>query len=49
VLRAEAERLRGAELREFRVAAARRVKPAERRELMARFKARELDVLVRRP
>jgi len=44
---AEAERLRGAELREFRVGCLHgRVKPAERRELMARFKARELDVLV---
>jgi ATP-dependent DNA helicase RecG len=44
---AEAERLRGAELRDFRVGCLHgRVKPAERRELMARFKARELDVLV---
>ena len=44
---AEAERLRGAELREFRVGCLHgRVKPAERREVMARFKARELDVLV---
>jgi ATP-dependent DNA helicase RecG len=44
---AEAERLRGAELREFRVGCLHgRVKPGERRELMARFKARELDVLV---
>jgi ATP-dependent DNA helicase RecG len=44
---AEAERLRGAELREFRVGCLHgRVKTAERRELMARFKAHELDVLV---
>ena len=44
---AEAERLRGAELRDFRVGCLHgRVKPAERRELMARFRARELDVLV---
>ncbi len=44
---AEAERLRGAELREFRVGCLHgRMKPGERRELMARFKARELDVLV---
>jgi len=43
----EAERLRRAELREFRVGCLHgRLKPAERRELMARFKARELDVLV---
>jgi ATP-dependent DNA helicase RecG len=44
---AEAERLRTAELREFRVGCVHgRLKPAARRELMARFKARELDVLV---
>jgi ATP-dependent DNA helicase RecG len=44
---AEAERLRGAELREFRVGCLHgRLKPAARRELMARFKACELDVLV---
>ena len=44
---AEAERLRGAELREFRVGCLHgRVRPGERRELMARFKARGLDVLV---
>jgi ATP-dependent DNA helicase RecG len=44
---AEAERLRGAELRDFRVGCLHgRVKPAERRELMARFNARDLDVLV---
>ena len=44
---AEAERLRGAELRDFRVGCLHgRMKPAERREVMARFKARELDVLV---
>jgi ATP-dependent DNA helicase RecG len=44
---AEAERLRGAELREFRVGCLHgRMKPGERRELMARFKARKLDVLV---
>jgi len=43
----EAERLRGAELRGFRVGCLhRRLRPAERRELMARFKAHELDVLV---
>jgi ATP-dependent DNA helicase RecG len=43
----EAERLRRGELREFRVGCLHgRLKPAERRELMARFKARELDVLV---
>src|ERR671923_190353 len=43
----EAERLRRAELREFRVGCAHgRLKTAERRELMASFKARELDVLV---
>jgi len=43
----EAERLRRAELREFRVGCLHgRLKAAERRELMARFKACELDVLV---
>ncbi len=43
----EAERLRRAELRDFRVGCLHgRVKPAERRELMARFKAGDLDVLV---
>jgi ATP-dependent DNA helicase RecG len=43
----EAERLRRAELREFRVGCLHgRLKAAERRDLMARFKARELDVLV---
>ena len=43
----EAERLRRAELRNFRVGCVHgRLKPAERRDLMARFKARELDVLV---
>ncbi len=43
----EALRLQGAELRDFRVGCLHgRVKPAERRELMARFKAGELDVLV---
>src|SRR3954464_12639412 len=44
---AEAERLRRAELREYRVGLLHgRLRPAERRELMARFKAGELDVLV---
>src|ERR671936_111998 len=44
---AEAERLRRAELRGYRVGLLHgRLRPAERRELMARFKARELDVLV---
>jgi ATP-dependent DNA helicase RecG len=44
---AEAERLRGAELEGYRVACVHgRLKTAERRELMARFKAGELDVLV---
>ena len=44
---AEAERLRSAELRGFRVGCLHgRLKAAERRELMAQFKARELDVLV---
>jgi ATP-dependent DNA helicase RecG len=43
----EAERLRRAELRGFRVGCLHgKLKPADRRELMARFKARELDVLV---
>jgi ATP-dependent DNA helicase RecG len=43
----EAERLRRAELSEFRVGCLHgRVKPAERRDVMARFKAGELDVLV---
>ena len=43
----EAERLRRAELRDFRVGCLHgRLKAAERRDLMARFKARELDVLV---
>jgi ATP-dependent DNA helicase RecG len=43
----EAERLRRAELREFRVGCLHgRLKPDERREVMARFTARELDVLV---
>jgi ATP-dependent DNA helicase RecG len=43
----EAERLRRAELREFRVGCLHgRLKAGERRDLMACFKARELDVLV---
>jgi ATP-dependent DNA helicase RecG len=43
----EAERLRRAELRAFRVGCLHgRLKPADRRDLMARFKAQELDVLV---
>jgi ATP-dependent DNA helicase RecG len=43
----EAERLRRAELREFRVGCLHgRLKAPERRDLMARFKACELDVLV---
>ena len=43
----EAERLRAGELKGFRVGCMHgRLKPAERRELMARFKAGELDVLV---
>jgi ATP-dependent DNA helicase RecG len=43
----EAEQLRAGELKGFRVGCMHgRLKPAERRELMARFKARELDVLV---
>jgi ATP-dependent DNA helicase RecG len=44
---AEAERLRRAELRDFRVGCVHgRLKTAERRDLMARFNACELDVLV---
>jgi ATP-dependent DNA helicase RecG len=44
---AEAERLRAGELKGFRVGCMHgRLKPAERRELMARFKAGGLDVLV---
>jgi ATP-dependent DNA helicase RecG len=44
---AEAERLRRAELKDFRIGCVHgRLKTPERRELMARFKARELDVLV---
>ena len=44
---AEAERLRRAELREFSVGCVHgRMKPAERRDAMARFKAGEIDVLV---
>jgi ATP-dependent DNA helicase RecG len=44
---AEAERLRRAELRDYRVGLLHgRLRPVERRELMAQFKARELDVLV---
>jgi ATP-dependent DNA helicase RecG len=43
----EADRLRRAELAGYRVGLLHgRVRPAERRELMARFKARQLDVLV---
>jgi ATP-dependent DNA helicase RecG len=43
----EAERLRRAELREFRVGCLHgRLKPEQRRDVMARFKAGELDVLV---
>jgi ATP-dependent DNA helicase RecG len=43
----EAERLRRAELRDFRVGCLHgRMKPAERRDVMARFKAGQLDVLV---
>jgi ATP-dependent DNA helicase RecG len=43
----EAERLRRAELKGFRVGCLHgKLKPADRRELMARFKACELDVLV---
>src|SRR6266487_4026538 len=44
---AEAERLRRGELQDYRVGLLHgRLRPAERRDLMARFKARELDVLV---
>jgi ATP-dependent DNA helicase RecG len=44
---AEAERLRRAELRDYRVGLLHgRLRPVERRGLMARFKAGELDVLV---
>jgi ATP-dependent DNA helicase RecG len=44
---AEAERLRGGELRGYRVGLLHgRLRPVERSELMARFKAGELDVLV---
>src|SRR6266540_2431070 len=44
---AEAERLRRGELRDYRVGLLHgRLRPAERRELMARFKGRDLDVLV---
>jgi ATP-dependent DNA helicase RecG len=43
----EADRLRRAELADFRVGCLHgRIKPAERRDVMARFKAGELDVLV---
>ncbi|MGE5692051.1 MAG: ATP-dependent DNA helicase RecG [Pseudomonadota bacterium] len=43
----EAERLKAGELRGFRVGCLHgRLKPADRRELMRAFKARELDVLV---
>jgi ATP-dependent DNA helicase RecG len=43
----EAERLRRAELKDYRVGLLHgRLRPAERRDLMARFVARELDVLV---
>jgi ATP-dependent DNA helicase RecG len=43
----EAEQLRAGELKGFRVGCMHgRLKPADRRELMASFKARELDVLV---
>ena len=44
---AEASRLAKAELRDFRVGCIHgRLRPADRRDVMARFKARELDVLV---
>jgi ATP-dependent DNA helicase RecG len=44
---AEAERLRRGELHGYRVGLLHgRLRPAERRDLMAQFKARELDVLV---
>ena len=43
----EAERLRRGELRDYRVGLLHgRLRPVERRELMAHFKARQLDVLV---
>jgi ATP-dependent DNA helicase RecG len=43
----EAERLARAELRSYRIGCLHgRLRPADRRELMARFKAHELDVLV---
>ena len=43
----EAERLRAAELRGYRVGCLHgRLRPADRRSVMAQFKARELDVLV---
>jgi ATP-dependent DNA helicase RecG len=43
----EAERLHTEELRDFRVGCVHgKLRPADRRDLMARFKARELDVLV---
>src|SRR3954454_25392931 len=43
----EAERLRRVELKDFRVGCLHgRLKPEQRREVMARFKAQELDVLV---
>ncbi len=44
---AEVDRLRNGELRDYRVGLLHgRLRPAERRELMAQFKTRELDVLV---
>jgi ATP-dependent DNA helicase RecG len=44
---AEAQRLQNAELKGYRVGLLHgRLRPAERRELMAQFNARELDVLV---
>ncbi len=44
---AEAERLRRGELHDYRVGLLHgRLRPSERRQLMAHFKARELDVLV---
>ena len=44
---AEAERLRRAELRDFRVGCMHgRMRPVERRDVMARFKTGEVDVLV---
>ena len=43
----EAQRLQRAELRDFRVGCLHgRLKPEQKRDVMARFKARELDVLV---